>query len=992
MDRELSEDAHNNSSSSADEQPNKKYCTERSVCSTHYQENEIMDALYINYSDKKADNRDTPIDVSEIPKFCNDTESDDDIADDPPQTRSIFDCYLPAAHYKGKLYKFNKCLTMNHGRFMLCQSNVATVMQIYIDSLSKIHRESQDSADILAFWDVLHDQNSLLGFAPQIKNILKQLIHHVEEEGPIYRRYLYPEHNMFADVENMHVLETYVSNFPGTRKLYEMYLMQVCRKVRLPLQIRHIMSSLSISDVRFIRKELIKNPHRIMLVADMVDLCIDDIVRDKPADDVRWEFPEQCTFYIFIEYGEKYFGEPHYPDPDYFDMSKFFRCVSMANKVIALNFACERMVCPTFQQNTNWVTFLDYTRRRGQNWFWAEDEKQCYDPLRKTRFFQALKSYLFSEIGAHLLQLAQQGHWAAMWEIMGYEKIFLCDSARDALWTRILRDPSFPASAFFEQGLFPLHEPTYESSLSTLFSQKLDASHIHILRQMIARDMQKLDSNLFGLYETPSGLTITQHILCDLSSSPHFDTYIDMLMDGSALVENYVLKNLNFSELSTNGGAIRFLERNVSRIMWDDFHLNPRAMPILAQNEKRINWSLVIENDAGHELLSFNPEHGKLFAAALRCCHDSHMIFVHLSRVISMVEHSFFDITPTEASSVFLNHTFGVSTIVRGPAPLGSIYLERMRGNGNTVFPNTLFVPELNYPVLLRWLDQTDAKYVATDFEVIKLLKYAKDRVAYFSYGSSFNVILRKSTTPAPIEDDFLLLSNFIEKDDGNSQNFYDFDFINHFRNMDQYSVKPGYIWICCGSDVDWGFLEQNMDIVSALFEKFDYENCPMVNVLSCKKDTLFLLEAFPHLISWEKMSQNPHAIDILFANKDKIDWKQLCKNPAREAVELLRANVDKICWTNLCQNRSPYAIALVEQHKELITLDDVHHLLGNEFAGHLFYSVNKKEISSRNKIKAHELIAYILHPDRIKSLALQCNVSFEEKLGEIDRNLSLCD
>jgi hypothetical protein len=209
---------------------------------------------------------------------------------------------------------------------------------------------------------------------------------------------------------------------------------------------------------------------------------------------------------------------------------------------------------------------------------------------------------------------------------------------------------------------------------------------------------------------------------------------------------------------------------------------------------------------------------------------------------------------------------------------------------------------------------------------------------------------------------------------------------------MDQYSVKPGYIWVCCGSDVDWAFLEQNIDIVSALFDKFDYENCPMVNVLSSKKDTLFLLEAFPHLISWEAMSQNPHAIHILLANKDKIDWRQLSKNPAREAVELLRANVDKICWTNLCQNRSPYAISLIEQHKQLITLDDVHHLLGNKCAGHLFYSLNKKEISSRNKIKARELIAYILHPDRIKALALQHNVSFEQKLGEIDRNLSLCD
>jgi len=56
-------------------------------------------------------------------------------------------------------------------------------------------------------------------------------------------------------------------------------------------------------------------------------------------------------------------------------------------------------------------------------------------------------------------------------------------------------------------------------------------------------------------------------------------------------------------------------------------------------------------------------------------------------------------------------------------------------------------------------------------------------------------------------------------------------------------------------------------------------------------------------LVYWNALSSNPNAIELLKANKDKIDWSKLSKNP--NAIHLLEANQDKIDWSNIYRNPS---------------------------------------------------------------------------------------
>lgn len=55
----------------------------------------------------------------------------------------------------------------------------------------------------------------------------------------------------------------------------------------------------------------------------------------------------------------------------------------------------------------------------------------------------------------------------------------------------------------------------------------------------------------------------------------------------------------------------------------------------------------------------------------------------------------------------------------------------------------------------------------------------------------------------------------------------------------------------------------------------------------------------------------------ILNENKDKINWKNLSKNPY--AIEILKDNIDKINWNNLSSNESIFRYKdKYEIHKEL--------------------------------------------------------------------------
>ena len=67
--------------------------------------------------------------------------------------------------------------------------------------------------------------------------------------------------------------------------------------------------------------------------------------------------------------------------------------------------------------------------------------------------------------------------------------------------------------------------------------------------------------------------------------------------------------------------------------------------------------------------------------------------------------------------------------------------------------------------------------------------------------------------------------------------------------------------------------------------------------------------------LSWDYLSTNPRAIQILQQYPERINWQMLCINP--EAIPMLLENRDKIVWHQFAANPSPDAIPLLEEFLE---------------------------------------------------------------------------
>ena len=61
-------------------------------------------------------------------------------------------------------------------------------------------------------------------------------------------------------------------------------------------------------------------------------------------------------------------------------------------------------------------------------------------------------------------------------------------------------------------------------------------------------------------------------------------------------------------------------------------------------------------------------------------------------------------------------------------------------------------------------------------------------------------------------------------------------------------------------------------------------------------------------------LSRNPHAIQMLEKNPERINWSELCRNKSPFAMYLLEKNPDKIVWGSLSENDNPSAIRMLEK------------------------------------------------------------------------------
>jgi hypothetical protein len=112
--------------------------------------------------------------------------------------------------------------------------------------------------------------------------------------------------------------------------------------------------------------------------------------------------------------------------------------------------------------------------------------------------------------------------------------------------------------------------------------------------------------------------------------------------------------------------------------------------------------------------------------------------------------------------------------------------------------------------------------------------------------------------------------------------------------------------------DVNWSSLswcEDAMDLLYANQDKIDWR------LLSANSAAIELLSANPDKIDWWQLSANPAAMDLICATQDKINWWQLSGNYA--ATDLMCAHPDKIDWYRLSTN--PAAIELLCSYPDKI-------------------------------------------------------------------------
>jgi hypothetical protein len=150
------------------------------------------------------------------------------------------------------------------------------------------------------------------------------------------------------------------------------------------------------------------------------------------------------------------------------------------------------------------------------------------------------------------------------------------------------------------------------------------------------------------------------------------------------------------------------------------------------------------------------------------------------------------------------------------------------------------------------------------------------------------------------------------------NHNFYKINFFNLSSNpcdeslniLEKYKNKIHWGELCFNTNyraiqllkekrrIDWGYLcyNTNPDAISLIEENIE-------------KD-----DVYPHL-SWEGLSMNKNAIDILLQNKDKVNPLYFSKNSNDKALYILKNNPKIIDYLSLAVNCNEVAINIVDKY-----------------------------------------------------------------------------
>ena len=106
---------------------------------------------------------------------------------------------------------------------------------------------------------------------------------------------------------------------------------------------------------------------------------------------------------------------------------------------------------------------------------------------------------------------------------------------------------------------------------------------------------------------------------------------------------------------------------------------------------------------------------------------------------------------------------------------------------------------------------------------------------------------------------------------------------------------------------IDWNRLSENPNAIELLSKFEDKINWSMLSILNKNLDK----------INWAMLSENLNAIELLSKNLDKINWTSLSSNP--NAIELLKGNQDKIDWNRLSKNEAIFVLDYKLMYKNML-------------------------------------------------------------------------
>jgi hypothetical protein len=143
------------------------------------------------------------------------------------------------------------------------------------------------------------------------------------------------------------------------------------------------------------------------------------------------------------------------------------------------------------------------------------------------------------------------------------------------------------------------------------------------------------------------------------------------------------------------------------------------------------------------------------------------------------------------------------------------------------------------------------------------------------------------SANPNAIE---LLREKIKEEREMDEDNLYDLD-SNKIIDWERLSENPNAIELLRENkdNILWGYLSRNTNpkAIELLIERIIYES---------KLSTIELKELYMlgNTISWDRLSANPNAVELLNANHKLINWGYLSKNTNPKAIEILREKINR--------------------------------------------------------------------------------------------------